>query len=79
MACAVPFVAFDVGGIPDYANPDCEIVSAKENGSFVAAIKRICSRLNQGTLDHERLQKHYRENFSYQRLAEKWLDWLEHG
>ena len=79
MACAVPFVAFDAGGIPDYANADCEIVSAKESGSFVAAIKRICSRLNQGTLDHSRLQKHYHENFSYQRLAEKWLDWLKNG
>ena len=79
MACAVPFVAFDVGGIPDYSNPDCDIVSAKEKRSFVAAIKRICNRLNEGTLNHSRLQNFYHEKFSYQRLSGKWLDWLKDG
>ena len=54
IACAGPFIAFDARGIPDYSKPDCEIVSAKAKGSFVVTIKRLCNRLDEGTLDHSR-------------------------
>lgn len=77
MACAVPFVAYGVGGIPDYTNPDSEIVSPDDPDSFVEAVERTIRRLDEGTLDHERLQRFYMEKFSFRALKERWLGWLE--
>ncbi len=76
MACGVPFVAFDVGGIIDYSNPDCEICSAQDTSSFLLSVKRLISRLEEGDLDQGRLQKFYLDHFSFDRLKARWLDTL---
>lgn len=77
MACAVPFVAFGVGGIPDYTNPDSEIVSEQPLENFIAAVETLTHRLDRGDVDHARLQNFYQERFSFDALKRRWLDWLE--
>jgi glycosyltransferase involved in cell wall biosynthesis len=79
MACGVPFVSFDVGGIPDYTNPDCIIVPADRPEGFVEAVARMGSRLNAGEIDHTRLQRFYLDHFSYSALKGRWIAWLESG
>jgi len=76
LACGIPFITFDVGGIPDYANPDCEIVSVTSPGSFVKAVERAVKHLAEGTVDHARLQRFYLDVFSYECLKQKWLNFL---
>ena len=77
MACGVPFVSFDVGGIPDYTNPDCMIVSAGRPESFLQAVAAITDRLAVGEVNHKRLQSFYLEHFSYSALKARWVVWLE--
>jgi glycosyltransferase involved in cell wall biosynthesis len=74
MACGVPFVATDAGGIRDYDNPDCLITSATEPEEFLAAVEKITTRLARGEVDQPRLQQFYRSHFGHETLARKWLD-----
>lgn len=77
MSCGVPFVAYGTGGITDYANPDCQMPSPHEEGSFVRAIRTMTDDLAAGRIDHARLQRHYLENFSFQKIQEKWLRYFQ--
>jgi glycosyltransferase involved in cell wall biosynthesis len=77
MACGVPFVAFDVGGIPDYANPDCHIVPRQTPEAFLPSVKRLVELMDRGEIDRERLHRFYRDHFSYARLKARWLEYLE--
>lgn len=71
MACGVPFVANGVGGIPDYANPDCVITSG-DIGEFASALSGMVQRLQAGSIDCSRLQRHYLNHFSFERLVDRW-------
>ncbi len=77
MACGVPFVAFGAGGIPDYANSDCNIVPVTDLNAFVPSVKELVERMALGNVDRERLRNFYLNNFSYARLKSRWLDYLE--
>jgi glycosyltransferase involved in cell wall biosynthesis len=71
MACGLPFVANGVGGISDYANPDCAITSG-DITEFVPAVLTMVERLKQSDIDARRLQAHYRDHFSFERLVDRW-------
>jgi glycosyltransferase involved in cell wall biosynthesis len=73
MACDVPFVATDAGGIADYANPDCLITPVGDPNAFLVAVDRMARRLGAGEVDHVRLQKFYDTHFSHAALTTKWL------
>ena len=75
MACGVPFVANGVGGIPDYANPDCRITSGNLD-EFLPALQSLANALYAGEIDHARLQRHYLEHFSYKALCDRWETFL---
>jgi glycosyltransferase involved in cell wall biosynthesis len=75
MACGVPFVAYGVGGIPDYKNPNVLIVSPESN-EFVLGIKSMALMLSNGDIDQEQLQKFYLQNYSYSVLKQKWLSYF---
>jgi len=77
MACGVPFVAYGVGGIPDYANPDCIIVNPSSTDAFLLSIQALVTRLSRGEVDQERLQTFYADTFSYNRLKSRWLVFFE--
>ena len=76
MACAVPFVAYGVGGIPDYTNPDCEVLEPNSPDAFIEGVQRIALKLSAWKIDRTRLQNFYLEHFSYSSLKAKWLSFL---
>lgn len=78
MACGVPFVAYGVGGIPDYAtdNPDVRVVPT-EAEQFIGAVREQAERLQRGEIDHARLQTWYLQRYSYDVLVGQWAEHLE--
>lgn len=76
MACGVPFVSTDAGGIPDYANPDCLITPMASDESFLSAIESLSDRLRRGEIDQPRLRNHYLDHFSFRALSEKWISYF---
>lgn len=75
MAAGVPFVANGVGGIGDYANPDCAITSG-DIDEFVPLAKTLVARLRSGDIDTVRLQAHYNSRFGFDRLVDRWESFL---
>ncbi|RFB04501.1 glycosyltransferase family 4 protein [Parvularcula marina] len=78
MACGVPFTANGVGGIPDYANQDCEITDGNLD-QFLPLYEKLATRIIQGEADPVRLQQHYTTHFSYQTLVDRWEAYLTTG
>jgi glycosyltransferase involved in cell wall biosynthesis len=76
MACGVPFVSFNVGGIPDYANPDCIICDAAISDSFIPGVESMVKLLSSGEIQAKRLSAFYRQKFSFAALSNLWSDWL---
>lgn len=75
MAAGVPFVANGVGGIGDYANPDCAVTNGDIN-EFVSMAQALAVRLRSGEIDTCRLQTHYVNEFGYDRLVDQWDSFL---
>lgn len=75
MCCGLPFVANGVGGIPDYANPDCRITNG-DLDEFLPALQSLAAALYAGEIDHARLQRHYLEHFSFRALCDRWETFL---
>jgi glycosyltransferase involved in cell wall biosynthesis len=73
MACGVPFLATDAGGIRDYDNPDCLITPVGDPDAFLNAIETMAHRLAAGTVDHARLRAFYEAHFSHAALGPRWL------
>jgi glycosyltransferase involved in cell wall biosynthesis len=77
MACGVPFVATDAGGISDYANPDCVIVPQNHSGAFLSGVATLCERLSSGATDSARLRDFYQSHFGFDVLKHEWLSFFE--
>jgi glycosyltransferase involved in cell wall biosynthesis len=77
MACGVPFVATDAGGISDYANPDCVIVPRDHSEAFLRGVDTLCERLSSGATDSARLRDFYQSHFGFEVLKREWLSFFE--
>lgn len=79
MACGVPFVAYGVGGIPDYGvnNPNVLIISTQKR-DFVTGVIQMTHDLAKGKINQTQLQQFYLQNYSYQKLKTAWLSYLSH-
>jgi glycosyltransferase involved in cell wall biosynthesis len=76
MACGVPFVANGVGGIPDYANPDCEITGG-DICEFLPLVQKLAHRIRSNDVRRDRLMAHYDVNYSYKALVTRWETYLD--
>jgi glycosyltransferase involved in cell wall biosynthesis len=77
MACGVPFITTDAGGISDYANPDCVIVPRDDSEAFLRGVATLCERLAAGATDSARLRDFYQSHFGFAVLKSKWLSFFE--
>jgi glycosyltransferase involved in cell wall biosynthesis len=77
MACGVPFVAYGVGGIPDYGveNPHVLVVPPQGN-QFISGVKKMANLLAENRIDSSKLQQFYLEKYSYKVLTAAWLSYL---
>ena len=92
MACGVPFVAYGVGGIPDYSrnNPNVIVVPYKTSSTeqnrvfddsqtqnaFIENVKCMAYKLSQGNINRQQLQHFYIKNYSFTVLKKQWLSYL---
>lgn len=76
MSAGVPFVANGVGGIGDYANPDCEVTDG-DIGKFADAVNLQRVKMLNGQFSSERLSGLYRRVFSPQVIVARWYDLLK--
>ncbi len=81
MSCGVPFVAYGVGGIPDYGvdNPNVLIVPIESNSSsnnFVEGVRQMAHKLAHGEINQIQLQKFYLEHYAYEVVKKAWLSYL---
>lgn len=77
MACGVPFLAYNVGGIPDYAtdNPDVLVVEPNKL-AFLEGLAKITDALADGSIDQKRLQSFYLEKYAFTALKKQWIAYL---
>ena len=78
MACGVPFVACDVGGIRDYSNQDCIVCPADPPELFIASVEAMALMIHERRVNRCRLQMFYVNNFSFDALSVRWNEWLKH-
>jgi glycosyltransferase involved in cell wall biosynthesis len=71
MAHGVPFVATDVGGVRELANPDVAVVPL-DNVALSRALQQMLGRIRSGGISAERLQRFYRDRYSPQGISEQW-------
>jgi glycosyltransferase involved in cell wall biosynthesis len=81
MACGVPFVSTDTGGIGDYENPDCRLAPSDDPEAFLKAVEMMAQRLEVNEVDQVRLQTFFDSHFSHAALAPRWLAYFNslHG
>jgi glycosyltransferase involved in cell wall biosynthesis len=77
MACGVPFVAYGVGGIPDYGldNPNV-LVMSPEKQDFISGVQQMCQLLAEGKINRPQLQQYYLDRYSFKVLKQAWLSYL---
>ena len=78
MACGVPFVAYGVGGIPDYGvnNSNCTVVNPNEPSKFITAVREMTYKLAQSQIFQTEIQQYYLTNYSFDVLKKAWLSYL---
>jgi glycosyltransferase involved in cell wall biosynthesis len=77
MACGVPFVAYGVCGIPDYAidNPNVLVIPPNPE-HFIQGVKQMTDLLVSGQINRLTLQQFYLEHYSYSALKQAWVSYL---
>jgi len=81
IACGVPFVAYAVGGIPDYAegNPNVLVVpleTESTTNNFVEGVRQMAHKLAFGEINQVQLQKFYLDHYGYEVVKKAWLSYL---
>ena len=76
MACGVPFVSTDAGGIRDYTNPDSILTRVNDPEDFLNGIDTMAKRLADGAVDQHQLQEFYNSHFSQEALAARWVNFF---
>jgi glycosyltransferase involved in cell wall biosynthesis len=74
LAHGVPFVATRVGGVPDLAEENPNVMLAEPDDQSIAlAVEGMVARLRKNEISAKALQAYFVRRFSYGLLAEKWL------
>lgn len=75
LACGVPYVSCDTGGIRDYLYPEghCMVVGPSKD-DFVKGIRKLCENLIAGKVTRKSLQESYQKNYSFNACKKNWND-----
>lgn len=78
LACGVPFVACNTGGIADAALPNSGcIVTDQTPAGFLEGVHTVCRTLSNNQINRPFLQQIYLENFGFQACKSRWVAEIE--
>ena len=77
MSCGLPFLATNIGAIPEAAtgNKDVVLMSPDEEG-MCAGIRECARKLRQGLISRARLREYYQQHFSPEVFEASWRTML---
>jgi glycosyltransferase involved in cell wall biosynthesis len=76
LAHGVPFVASDVGGIPELAEHNPDVRVAARGPEFLRAVEEMVTSIRAGGIDHGRLKRYFDERYNPSVVSDRWRTFM---
>jgi len=78
MACGVPYISCDAGGIEDFIFPEKHCcVTTKDSEAFIEGVREIATSLLNDKISRKAIQEKFKKHYSFEALKRNWSDEIE--